>query len=48
MLGVAPRTLDRRIAGNEIRITKIGHLTKISLAEVIAFIERNSHGGLGA
>jgi excisionase family DNA binding protein len=46
ILGIASRTLDRRIAGGDIGIVKVGHLTRISLDEVEAFIKRNSHGGL--
>ena len=48
ILGVSIRGLDRLIAGGKIRIVKVGRLTKISQAEVDAFIERNSHGGLPA
>jgi hypothetical protein len=48
MLGISPRSLDRRISNREIGIVKIGHLTKISDVELIAFIKRNSHGGVTA
>lgn len=48
MLGIAPRSLDRLIANQEIGIVKIRRLTKIKLSEVQAFIKRNSHGGLTA
>lgn len=48
ILGIAPRSLDRRISNQEIGIVKVGHLTKIKMAEVKAFIKRNSHGGLTA
>jgi len=46
LLGIAPRSLDRRIANRELGIVKIGRLTKIKESEVKAFIKRNSHGGL--
>ena len=48
MLGISPRSLDRLISAGEIGIVKIGHLTKITLEEVKAFVKRNSHGGLAA
>ena len=48
ILGIASRSLDRRIAAGDIGIVKVGHLTKIKLSEVKAFINRNSHGGLMA
>ncbi|MCK4563740.1 MAG: helix-turn-helix domain-containing protein [Verrucomicrobia bacterium] len=48
MLGISPRSLDRRISAGEIQIVKVGRLTKITLEEVKAFVKRNSHGGLAA
>lgn len=48
ILGIAPRSLDRRIANKEIGIVKVGRLTKIRMSEVKAFIKRNSCGGQAA
>lgn len=45
ILGIASRSLDRRIAAGDIGIVKVGHLTRISESEVYSFIKRNSHGG---
>jgi excisionase family DNA binding protein len=48
ILGIALRSLDRRISNREIGIVKIGRLTRIKESEVKEFIRRNSHGGLMA
>ncbi len=48
ILGIALRSLDRRIANQEIGIVKVGRLTRIKETEVKEYIRRNSHGGLTA
>lgn len=48
ILGIAPRSLDRLIANQEIGIVKVRRMTRIKFSEVNEFIRRNSHGGLTA
>ncbi|VGO21720.1 helix-turn-helix domain-containing protein [Pontiella sulfatireligans] len=42
ILGVSKRTVDRLIACGELPVVKINRSTRIPLAEIQAYIERNT------